>query len=521
MSTSEFIDKKSDTKSVTSVVVINNKKRFKKQLNHTNKDSLRHKAAMYKEFEIGHDIHCPYIVKYISISEDENGLYILMEHINGMNIAEKMAMEPEFFSNHRNTEKMLRQLLKALKVLHEHNIAYLDLKPENVMLTQISNDVRLVDLGGCFTDHNDYTAERTRPFASPELSNNDLEKVDARTDIYGIGKLLQYIEEESGTPLPKHLNLIKERCLNEDKKKRFENTDEIEKVLKRRNRTIASLTTFFALLVFAGIGWQLFIGTKYHKLLMLNLNTDTKIEGIHYKIVSKTDKACVVMGQTDSANLYIYEHLNIDGQKYTTIEIADSAFCDCTKVASVFLPQSLRRIGEYAFYNCKNMASATIPEGITTIERKCFKGSGVTYLKLPNTLETIGHAAFARCKRLKQVVVPEGTETLGLDAFANCDSLVSIQLPSTLKTISRGVFWMCFDLQEITIPAGVTTIGEYAFFECHKLQHIYNYAPEPQNLSAIIRLGQAPYVTVHVPAASVEKYRNAHHWKDMIIVGDL
>lgn len=89
MSTSEFINKKNDTKSVTSVVVIKNKKRFKKQLNQTNKDSLRHRNAMYKEFEIGHGIHCPYIVEYISINEDENGLYILMEHINGMNIAEK------------------------------------------------------------------------------------------------------------------------------------------------------------------------------------------------------------------------------------------------------------------------------------------------------------------------------------------------------------------------------------------------------------------------------------------------
>lgn len=521
MSTSEFINKKNDTKSVTSVVVIKNKKRFKKQLNQTNKDSLRHRNAMYKEFEIGNGIHCPYIVEYISINEDENGLYILMEHINGMNITEKMATEPEYFSNHRHTEKMLRQLLTALKALHEHNIAYLDLKPENVMLTQISNDVRLVDLGGCFTDYNDYTAERTQSFVAPELSNDELEKVDARTDIYGIGKLLQYIEEKSGTPLPKHLSLIKERCLNEDKKNRFATTDEIEQILRRRNKTIMGATTGIALLVLIGIGWWMFVGTKYHKLLMLNLNTDAKIEGIHYKIISETDKTCMVIGQTDSSNLYLQEQPNIDGQKYTTIEIANSAFYDCSEVTSVFLPQSLRRIGEHAFYNCSNMASATIPNGITTIERKSFKGSGVTYLKLPSTLKTIGHAAFARCRRLKQVVVPEGTETLGLDAFANCDSLVSIQLPSTLKTISRGVFWMCFELQEITIPAGVTTIGEYVFFDCHKLRHIYNYAPEPQSLSTIIRRGQVQYVTVHVPAASVEKYRNAHHWKDMIIVGDL
>ena len=116
------------------------------------------------------------------------------------------------------------------------------------------------------------------------------------------------------------------------------------------------------------------------------------------------------------------------------------------------------------------------------------------------------------------VVVEEGVTVIGDNAFKNCIHLVQVQLPSTLRTIARGVFWDCPSIEEISIPAGVTTIGEYAFFYCTALKHVYNHAPEPQPVSVIFK---RPDITVHVPAASVEKYRRANHWKEMNIVGDL
>ena len=53
---------------------------------------------------------------------------------------------------------------------------------------------------------------------------------------------------------------------------------------------------------------------------------------------------------------------------------------------------------------------------------------------------------------------------------------------------------------------------------CNELKHVYNYAPEPQAVSVIFNRGD---ITVHVPSASVERYRNASHWKRFTIVGDL
>ena len=260
---------------------------------------------------------------------------------------------------------------------------------------------------------------------------------------------------------------------------------------------------------------------------MAYMEKDATVNGIHYKILSEDNATCMVTGRafnfkkdskTGEKNLYIKEKIEINGKTYTTTAIADSAFYNYIDNASVNLPASLKVIGDYAFYRNYSLASVNIPDGITETMPTCFYATGIRSVKLPKSLKAIRNASFAICKKLESIDIPEGVETLELDAFAECISLKSVKLPSTLKTINRGVFWKCRSLKEITIPASVETIGEYVFFHCDSLKHVYNYSPEPQSLSVIFnRKG----ITIHVPAASAEKYRKAQHWKDMVIVGDL
>lgn len=525
MQSSDFVKAKGsipttdrEGKSVTTVVVIDGEEYFKKQLTAECRDDLRLRMALYKEFNVGNRIDCPHIVKYKGIYEDEQGVYVLMEHINGMSVAEKMEAEPTYFTNLHHTVRLLRQLLKALKALHSQNVAYLDLKPENIMLTQVSNDVKLVDLGGCFADSNSYTAERTNEYAAPELAKDEMDEVDARTDIYGVGRLIQYIEEKAGLYLPKYLQRIKRRCLNEDKTRRYETVDEVLRALNRRGKIARNTVCCLMLAVACAIGWQWYTTTEHHRRTALRLQSDALIEGIYYAITSKDSATCKVIGLTDWNNLYIREKVLVKGKEYAVTEIADSAFKGFDKVESANLPKELKAIGEQAFFGCRSLVTVTLPEGFSKLGHACFKGTGIRNVSFPRSLKSIGHASFAECQNLTSLVIPEGVETLEMDAFACCHNLKSVQLPSTLKTIARGVFWDCPSLEEITIPAGVATIGEYAFFYCTALKHVYNHSPEPQPVSVIFK---KPGITVHVPAASVEKYRNAHHWKEMNIVGDL
>ena len=72
-----------------------------KQLRPELKDDWRYRSVYRKEYEVGHGIDSKYIVKYEAIGENAEGTYILMEHVNGLTIDEKLASEPEYFAKEK------------------------------------------------------------------------------------------------------------------------------------------------------------------------------------------------------------------------------------------------------------------------------------------------------------------------------------------------------------------------------------------------------------------------------------
>ena len=190
---------------------------FMKQLRDEYKDDPRYRALFFKEYENGKSVKHPYVVEYTSINEDEDGLYILMEYVNGVTLKDKLQNEPEFFKVKKNLYLFVEQLLEALKALHRQNIIYLDFSPKNILLTKTENSVKLVDLGFSINDANDYTAGCTKNFVAPETAKGDVKDIDNRSDIYAVGCLLQYIEKEACVKLPRKLQRIKARCLQQQK----------------------------------------------------------------------------------------------------------------------------------------------------------------------------------------------------------------------------------------------------------------------------------------------------------------
>lgn len=121
-----------------------------------------------KEYEIGSSIPHPNLTEYISLNEDENGYYILMEYICGKTLDNVINEDPEYFSRHDNADRFFTQLLGAIEALHSHNVVYSDLKPSNIMITQVNHNVKLIDLGFCFVDAYSRTAGTTQKFAAPD-----------------------------------------------------------------------------------------------------------------------------------------------------------------------------------------------------------------------------------------------------------------------------------------------------------------------------------------------------------------
>ena len=224
---------------------------FMKQLRPEHKDNWRYRVMFHKEFEVGNRIDSDYIVKYVSLNENEKGIYLLLEHINGLTLEEKIAKEPKYFRKTKHLRKFFIQLMKGLKALHDKHVAYLDLKPDNILITQINNDVKIVDLGFCFEDHYGYTAGTNSQFAAPELQSKNREKFDARSDIYAVGKIMLYIQEKCQGRQPCYLRKILEKCTQELPENRYLNADEALRDIRfRRNLFLCIFGFTLALVIF-------------------------------------------------------------------------------------------------------------------------------------------------------------------------------------------------------------------------------------------------------------------------------
>lgn len=121
---------------------------FLKRLRPEYVGDIRYQEALRKEFETGYQLEHPNLVRYISLDADS----ILMEYVDGETLTQRLATHPDYFKNRKNADRFVRQLLDAISYLHSHQVLHLDLKPDNILLTHIDDDVKLIDLGFCRSD---------------------------------------------------------------------------------------------------------------------------------------------------------------------------------------------------------------------------------------------------------------------------------------------------------------------------------------------------------------------------------
>ena len=134
-----------------------------------------------------------------------------------------------------------------MQYLHSHQVLHLDLKPDNILLTHINDDVKLIDLGFCYTDAFVDTQGHTNAFAAPEQKAGG--EVDVRSDIYAFGKILEL--------LPNHslYNKVIARCTADRPEDRYQSVGEIlhDILHKRRYFLWVAVIVLLAALFAAGL----------------------------------------------------------------------------------------------------------------------------------------------------------------------------------------------------------------------------------------------------------------------------
>ena len=208
----------------------------------------------------------------------------------------------------------------------------------------------------------------------------------------------------------------------------------------------------------------------------------------------KTELICYPGGKTDN-------HYEIPN---SVTSIGSSAFYGCSKLTSIFIPDSVS--GKIEFGSCSNLTTIdvatnnvdfssengvlfdknktalicypsgktennyNIPDSVTSIGNSAFSGcTSLTSVTIPNSVTEIHSCAFEGCTSLKTVTIPNGVTYIGSGTFSGCTSLTSITIPNSVTYIDYGTFSGCTSLTSITIPNSVTYIYDDAFSDCTSL----------------------------------------------------
>jgi len=139
--------------------------------------------------------------------------------------------------------KIITDILKGMEFAHKHSIIHRDLHLGNII--KIKNDFIICDFGlskdlsiekslkTSFTEKNNHI------FVDP-LAINDFRKLDKKSDIYSIGKIIDYIYIYNAVNTNHIFKTVVERCICRDKDLRYDSVtqiiNEINSILKSQGQ---------------------------------------------------------------------------------------------------------------------------------------------------------------------------------------------------------------------------------------------------------------------------------------------
>ena len=91
---------------------------------------------------------------------------------------------------------------------------------------------------------------------------------------------------------------------------------------------------------------------------------------------------------------------------------------------------------------------------------------------IPDNIITIESGAFSGCSGLTGITIGNGVVSIGMLAFQNCTSLTNVILPGSVSTIGDSAFYNCSGISSIIIPESVNSIGTSAFASCSNLNSV-------------------------------------------------
>jgi len=199
---------------------------YKKELNSTYRSDPKIQKRIKYEYENMNKLKdFPNILNVYSFDVSE---YSYLMEAAEMNLYDYL-MNEKGLSFDKKT-KIVFDILNGMKAAHDNNIIHRDLHLGNILKIQedfvlcdfgLSKDESIVrSLKSSSTEKNDHI------FRDP-LAAGDFTKLDRKSDIYSVGKIIDYIFTINMTNTEHMFTSVVERCISRNKSKRYDTIDEI------------------------------------------------------------------------------------------------------------------------------------------------------------------------------------------------------------------------------------------------------------------------------------------------------
>lgn len=156
-------------------------------------DNAVRAAELRREADALASLRNPNIVTIFDVASDDRGLFLVMELLEGEDLADVVARGPLHFDDFK---ELASQTLEALLAAHQRHILHRDIKPENIKVERLPGgrmQSKLIDFGlarsgqqvGKQTEDLDGTVMGSVFYMAPEQLTR--QPVDERTDLYSLG----------------------------------------------------------------------------------------------------------------------------------------------------------------------------------------------------------------------------------------------------------------------------------------------------------------------------------------------
>lgn len=142
-----------------------------------------------------------------------------------------------------------------------------------------------------------------------------------------------------------------------------------------------------------------------------------------------------------AGDLVIPETVSYCGTTYTVTGLSThnfmmGTFYKCKTLTSVYVPNSVKTMGDYVFGYCPSLVSVHLPDSITSIPNMAFEG----------------------CTSLPSITIGRYVRNIFSDAFLHCYAISELHLlASVAPTVGYRALWSIPDTARVYIPCGSTS----------------------------------------------------------------